>query len=208
MSKDKETPERQREKMRKEELKRNPAGNMNDAFNRANSGGLVELVGSLGWKGTGIFILVIIIGGAYFLLKFNPPLEIGTIASSEDNKSVVIGVGNNGFREVKILDVSVNNNEKPLETRLQASNALQGFILTDDYNSEEAKEYDFTNIYEVAIKTGTSPSSNYEKLDDGTASKDDEIYGISVIHNEEINNVYIEYSHFGMTFNDTVYLNN
>ena len=62
MSKDKETPERQREKMRQEELKRNPTGNMNDAFNRANSGGLVDLVGSLGWKGTGILILVIIIG--------------------------------------------------------------------------------------------------------------------------------------------------
>ena len=35
---------------------------MNDAFNRANSGSLADLVGSLGWKGTGILILVIIIG--------------------------------------------------------------------------------------------------------------------------------------------------
>ncbi|WP_249872685.1 hypothetical protein [Oceanobacillus saliphilus] len=142
------------------------------------------------------------------MLKFNPPLEIGTIASSGDNKSVVIGIGNDGFREVQILDVSVNINEKPLETKLQVSNALQGFIITDNYNSEEAKKYGFTNIDEVAIKTGTSPSSNYEKLDDGTASKDDEIYGVSVIHNKEINNVHIKYSHFGITFNDTVYLNN
>ena len=165
-------------------------------------------MGGLGWKGTGILILVIIIGGVYFLLRFNPPLEIGTVASSEGNKSVVIGIGNNGFREVKILDVSVNNSENPLETRLQVSNALQGFIITEDYNSEEVKKYGFNNVDEVAIKTGTSPSSNYEKLDDKTASKDDEIYGISVIHNEEINNVHIEYSHFGMTFNDTVYLNN
>ena len=62
MSEDKETPERQREKLRQEELRRNSTGNMNDAFNRANSGGLVDLVGSLGWKGTGILILVIIIG--------------------------------------------------------------------------------------------------------------------------------------------------
>lgn len=61
MSEDKESPERRRERMRQEELKRNPTGNMNDAFNKANSGGLVDLVGSLGWKGTGILILVIII---------------------------------------------------------------------------------------------------------------------------------------------------
>ncbi|RLL48549.1 hypothetical protein D8M04_04170 [Oceanobacillus piezotolerans] len=146
------------------------------------------------------------IGGGYFLLKFNPPLEIGTIASSDDNKSVVIGIGNNGFREVKILSVSINNNEKPLKTSLQVSNALQGFTITDDYNSEEAKKYGFTNIDEVVIKTGTSPSSNFEKLDDGTASKDDEIYGISVTHNEAINSINIEYSYFGMTFNNTVYL--
>jgi hypothetical protein len=62
VSEDKETPERRRERLRQEELRRNPTGNMNDAFNRANNGGLVDLVGSLGWKGIGILILVIIIG--------------------------------------------------------------------------------------------------------------------------------------------------
>jgi hypothetical protein len=58
----KETPERKRERLRQEELKRNPTGSLNDAFNRAQSGGLADLVGSLGWKGTGILILVLIVG--------------------------------------------------------------------------------------------------------------------------------------------------
>jgi hypothetical protein len=58
----KETPERKRERLRQQELKGNPTGNLNDAFNRANNGSLVDLVGSLGWKGTGILILVLIIG--------------------------------------------------------------------------------------------------------------------------------------------------
>jgi hypothetical protein len=57
----KETPEQKRERLRQEELKRNPTGSMNDAYNRASSGGLADLVGSLGWKGTGILIFVIII---------------------------------------------------------------------------------------------------------------------------------------------------
>ncbi|MEM1504801.1 DUF6366 family protein [Domibacillus sp. 8LH] len=57
MSKDKETPERTRERLRQEELKRNPTGNMNDAFNE----NLADLAGSLGWKGVGIIILVILI---------------------------------------------------------------------------------------------------------------------------------------------------
>ena len=62
MHDNKETPEQKRERLRQEEMKRNPTGNLNDAFNRANSGGLMDLIGSLGWKGTGILILVIIIG--------------------------------------------------------------------------------------------------------------------------------------------------
>ncbi|WP_096200039.1 DUF6366 family protein [Bacillus sp. FJAT-45350] len=66
----KETPEQKRERLRQEELKRNPTGNMNDAYNRANSGNLADLVGSLGWKGTGILILVIIIGFVIVYLFF------------------------------------------------------------------------------------------------------------------------------------------
>jgi hypothetical protein len=44
------------------ELKRNPTGNMNNAFNRTETGNLPDLIGSLGWKGIGILVLVIIIG--------------------------------------------------------------------------------------------------------------------------------------------------
>lgn len=70
MQENKETPERKRERLRQEELKRNPTGSLNDASNRANSGGLADLVGSLGWKGTGILILVIIIGFIFVSLFF------------------------------------------------------------------------------------------------------------------------------------------
>lgn len=70
MQDNKETPEHKRERLRQEELKRNPTGGMNDAFNRANSGGLADLVGSLGWKGTGILILVIILGFIIYSVFF------------------------------------------------------------------------------------------------------------------------------------------
>ena len=67
---DKETPERKRERLRQQELKNNPTGNLNDSFNRANNGSLVNLVGSLGWKGTGILILVIILGFIIYTVFF------------------------------------------------------------------------------------------------------------------------------------------
>lgn len=60
MSEDKETPEMRREKLRQEEIKQNPAGNLSDAFNRNESGNLTDLVGGLSWKVTGIVLLVLI----------------------------------------------------------------------------------------------------------------------------------------------------
>lgn len=66
ISENQETPERKRERLKQEEVKRNPAGNMNDAFNRNEagnlSGNLSGLAGSLGWKGLGILITALIIG--------------------------------------------------------------------------------------------------------------------------------------------------
>ena len=52
-----ETPEQQGERLRQQELKNNPIGNLNDSFNRAQTGGL-----DVGWKSTGIPILVILFG--------------------------------------------------------------------------------------------------------------------------------------------------
>ncbi|KRD84097.1 phage capsid protein [Bacillus sp. Root147] len=62
MNEDKETPERRRERLKQEEVNRNPAGNMSDAFNRNEAGNLSGLAGSLGWKGLGVLIAIIIIG--------------------------------------------------------------------------------------------------------------------------------------------------
>jgi hypothetical protein len=64
---DKETPEQQRERLRQQELKNNPTGNLNDSFNRANNGSIVDLVGSLGWKGTGILFLILLGFIIYFV---------------------------------------------------------------------------------------------------------------------------------------------
>ncbi|WP_027963949.1 DUF6366 family protein [Halalkalibacillus halophilus] len=66
-----EDPERQRERLRQQELKDNPLGNLNDASNRASTGSLVDLVNSLGWKGTIILMLVLAIGGMVALYFTN-----------------------------------------------------------------------------------------------------------------------------------------
>lgn len=137
-------------------------------------------------------ILIMIIAIIYSFVKLNPPLEIGTLASGKDQKSVVVGIGNNGFRKLKILNVFVNNDEKPLKAKVQVSDNLKGFIITDDYNNEESKKYVFKNIESVPIKAGIS-------LD-----KKGEIYGVSIIHNKAIHKVHIKYSYLGISFAKTV----
>ncbi|WP_400247544.1 DUF6366 family protein [Niallia sp. JL1B1071] len=54
MEKEKDVPEIRREKMRQEELK-HPSSSIHGS-------NLADLVGGLGWKGTGVLLLVLIVG--------------------------------------------------------------------------------------------------------------------------------------------------
>ncbi len=155
-----------------------------------------------------ILIVGIAIGGFYSFVKFNSPLEVGTIASSGDRQSVVVEVGNKGIGEVKIVNVLVNNDEEPLKTKVQISNVLQGFTITKDFNSPESKKYGFRDIEDTMIEAGTSPSVQYQKSDDGTATNKDKSYGVSVLHTETIHKVNIEYKYFGLTCNETISIAN
>ncbi|MGP4067064.1 DUF6366 family protein [Halobacillus sp. B29] len=55
MTDKKEKPEAARERMRQEEFKKDPSASI-------HGGGLPDLVGNLGWKGTGTIILVLVAG--------------------------------------------------------------------------------------------------------------------------------------------------
>lgn len=65
-----DTPEEKRERLRQEELKGNPMGTFGDGINRAQFGSFSDLVGGLGWKGTGILIILLMIGYVIYKLVF------------------------------------------------------------------------------------------------------------------------------------------
>lgn len=55
-------PENKRESLRQNELKNNPNGTLRDGFERGTgSGNLNDLVGGMGWKGTGILIIILLL---------------------------------------------------------------------------------------------------------------------------------------------------
>ncbi|SDN63464.1 DUF6366 family protein [Alkalicoccus daliensis] len=63
MNNDKETPAQRRERMRQEELK-NPSSSMQGS-------NLADVTGGMGWKGSGLLILLVIIGFVIFRVFFN-----------------------------------------------------------------------------------------------------------------------------------------
>ncbi|GIO65845.1 DUF6366 family protein [Paenibacillus sp. JTLBN-2024] len=65
-----ERPEETRERLRQEERKNNPFGAFGDGINRAEHGSLTDLTGGLGWKGTGVILLVLVIGYVIYNIWF------------------------------------------------------------------------------------------------------------------------------------------
>lgn len=65
-----ETPEEKRERIKQSELKNNPTASLNDSLNRGSNGNLTDLTGGLGWKGTAILIVVLIVGFVLYNLIF------------------------------------------------------------------------------------------------------------------------------------------
>ncbi len=144
-------------------------------------------------------MIAVISIGFFSFIKLNPPLVSGTIGSSGDKQFVVISIGNKGLSNIKINGVLINNNEVPFDIKIQLSNPLKGFIISDDFVGE-AREYGISDIKDVTIEPNTAPSTQLEKVNNGTATEDDKIYGLSIINTKEINEVIINYSYLGISF--------
>ncbi|KIH70277.1 DUF6366 family protein [Salinicoccus roseus] len=70
MHDDNESAEQRRERLRRKESKNHPAGNLKDASERAGSGSMTDMAGSMGWKGLGLLILLFMVGLAVGLFFF------------------------------------------------------------------------------------------------------------------------------------------
>ena len=65
-----ETPKEKRERLRQQELIKNPGGAMRDGFSRGENANLTDLTGGMGWKGTVILIVVLTVGYVLYKLFF------------------------------------------------------------------------------------------------------------------------------------------
>ncbi|WKA53220.1 hypothetical protein [Planococcus shixiaomingii] len=152
-------------------------------------------------------ILIIVLAGtagALYILT-NPPLVGGAVYSSPDKKTVMVGVGNDGFKGIQIDKVSVNGGMDPLSTVVQVNDALKGFFITPEFEEKDAPfNFDLKRIDEVTIPPDTDPLDVYEKLDAGTATVKDKIYGLGIIHEQEVKEITIHYRYLGLPLRKTV----
>ncbi|TDL34299.1 hypothetical protein E2R51_00860 [Jeotgalibacillus sp. S-D1] len=154
------------------------------------------------------FITIIILSvGLFSFIKSNPPLVSGAVGTTEGKKAVLVEIGNKGFSDVEIESVVINKNEQPLTRKLQVSNPIQGLIITDTFN-KEASKYGIREIGDVDILPHTSPASQLEKVNNGTATENDKSYGISVVHSKPIHSVNIKYRYLGFAFEESVLIEN
>ncbi|KIL52918.1 hypothetical protein [Jeotgalibacillus campisalis] len=152
------------------------------------------------------FASVVLAGVFVLYFYFNPPLSTGGIGASDNNKSIILSVGNESFGTIKVDEILVNKKESPSEVKMQVTNPYKGFVITEDF-SEYEEEYGMTDLALVEIEPYTSPSSQYANMDNGTATTDDISYGLSVIHKDEIKIVTIKYKYFGIPLEEVIHTN-
>ncbi|PFG03468.1 hypothetical protein [Bacillus sp. es.034] len=100
-----------------------------------------------------------------------PPMEVGVVAQNAAGTSVLVEVTNHGWKEAKVTGVTVNGNEAPDEVKMQVSNLLRGYAITDGPRNELPEEISFENVGDVRIKAGPTNAERMDRLDDGNSHK-------------------------------------
>ncbi|AWE07931.1 hypothetical protein DCE79_11270 [Lysinibacillus sp. 2017] len=147
-----------------------------------------------------IVLMIVILIGIVFWIKITPPLEYGTIAGNGEYTSVVIGLGNTGFNDIQVTEVYVNNGETPSQVKMQIEHPDKGFIVTDDFSSSEAATHNFFSLMDTKIKKGTIIGEIYERQDKKQVHEDDRIYGLTILNEQPISKVTIQYRYLGMPY--------
>ncbi|WP_456279104.1 hypothetical protein [Bacillus sp. AK128] len=166
-------------------------------------------------KKMGIFIavIVIILVGMLLYLKINPPLEIrglgGNAEQAENNPSekgnpfvIVAQPENKGFVNIRLKEVLINSNEKPIKAELGVGRSNHMVMVTQALgNIGEDEAISFHQISEYPIRPLNKVQNN--QVNSNTIKH----YGISVFHDKKINNLIIKYIYFGIPFEKEIDLN-
>ncbi|GIO99254.1 hypothetical protein J14TS5_43400 [Paenibacillus lautus] len=146
----------------------------------------------LGYLGLGLLLSAFIL---YLLFLRPTPIKVGGFTSFTDENTMIFEVINEGFADVELLDVRVNDGRKPAKTELGVSYSLHlvgGSDLNEDPNIE------FLDIQELPLKPELMPDEKRAALHQGTRIPLN--YGIRLYNDEPITQIEVKYKYGGITF--------
>ncbi|RAR42850.1 hypothetical protein [Paenibacillus sp. MDMC362] len=146
----------------------------------------------LGYLGPGLLLSAILL---YLLFLRPTPIKVGGFTSFTDENTMIFEVINNGFADVKLLDVRVNTGMRPAKAELGISYTLH---LVGGSGLDEDPDIEFVDIWEVPLKPELLPDEKRAALNQG--SRIPLNYGVRLYNDEPITQIEVKYRYFGITF--------
>lgn len=146
----------------------------------------------LGYLGLGLLLSAFIL---YLLFLRPTPIKVGGFTSFTDENTMIFEVINEGFADVELLDVRVNDGRKPAKAELGVSYSLH---LVGGSDLDEDPNIEFVDIRELPLKPDLMPEKKRAALDQG--SRIPLNYGIRLYNDEPITQIEVKYKYGGITF--------
>lgn len=144
------------------------------------------------YMGLGLLLSAILL----FLLFLRPtPIKVGGFTSFTDENTMIFELINEGFADVELLDVRVNDGLKPAKAELGVSYSLH---LVGGGDLDEDPDIEFVDIREVPLKPELMPDEKRAALDQGTRIPLN--YGVRLYNDEPITQIEVKYKYGGITF--------
>ncbi|MFE0559767.1 hypothetical protein ACFW1P_27980 [Paenibacillus sp. NPDC058910] len=146
----------------------------------------------LGYLGLGLLFSAFVL---YLLFLRPTPIKVGGFTSFTDENTMIFEVINEGFADVELLDVRVNDGRKPAKAELGVSYSLH---LVGGEGLDEDPDIEFVDIREMPLKPELVPDEKRAAL--GQGSRIPLNYGIRLYHDEPIIQIEVKYKYGGITF--------
>jgi hypothetical protein len=136
------------------------------------------------------------------------PIRVAHYSKSNDNKNIVLGIQNEGWRDVKLVEVMINGRRIPesVDLGIGYSSLYVGFDMVDQY-----VEYVPLDSRVVQPKLSNEKlveqfrKIGQEKLSDGILLPTN--YGVRIVSDVEIDSVSIKYKYLFFSIKREVHFN-
>lgn len=144
------------------------------------------------YMGLGLLLSAILL---YLLFLRPTPIKVGGFTSFADENTIIFEAINEGFADVELLDVRVNNGMKPAKAELGVSYSLH---LVGGGGIDEDPDIKFVDIREMPLRPELLPDEKRAALNQG--SRIPLNYGVRLYNDEPITQIEVKYRYWGITF--------